>query len=247
MITGILFDKDGTLFDFEASWTGWASGVLLDLADGDPEKAIHLGQWIGFDFAAGRFEPDSVAIAGTLDETTSALLQGLPHMTHDALITVLRTSGATAQMVEAVPLAPYLADLRTRGVRLGVATNDSEVLARSHLAAFDVDTSFDYIAGADSGFGAKPGPGMCLGFSDQFDLAPETVLMVGDSRHDLMAAQAAGMIGVGVLTGMAGADDLSDLAQVVLPDIGHVPGWLDATYGPDTPGHRQNTTRSVAI
>ena len=50
--------------------------------------------------------------------------------------------------------------------------------------------------------------------------------MVGDSRHDLIAGRAAGMRTIGVLTGMARAEDLADLADVVLPDIGHIPVWL---------------------
>ena len=41
------------------------------------------------------------------------------------------------------------------------------------------------------------------------------------------AGRAAGMICVGVLTGMAGPDTLAPLADVVLPDIGHLPAWLD--------------------
>lgn len=52
--------------------------------------------------------------------------------------------------------------------------------------------------------------------------------MVGDSRHDLAAGQAAGMRTVGVLTGLASARDLADGATVVLPDIGHLPAWVDA-------------------
>jgi phosphoglycolate phosphatase len=51
--------------------------------------------------------------------------------------------------------------------------------------------------------------------------------MVGDSRHDLQAGRAAGMRTVAVLTGIATSPDLRDLADVILPDIGHLPGWLD--------------------
>ena len=50
--------------------------------------------------------------------------------------------------------------------------------------------------------------------------------MVGDSRHDLIAGRAAGMQTVGVLTGMAELADLAPFADVVLPDIGHLPLWL---------------------
>jgi phosphoglycolate phosphatase len=66
-----------------------------------------------------------------------------------------------------------------------------------------------------------------LAFSEKAGIAPDAVVMVGDSRHDLSAARAAGMVPVGVLTGAAGAADLADLAEVVLPDIGHLADWLD--------------------
>ena len=52
--------------------------------------------------------------------------------------------------------------------------------------------------------------------------------MVGDSRHDLEAGRAAGMRPVAVLTGIARAADLAPHAEVVLPDIGALPAWLDA-------------------
>ena len=50
--------------------------------------------------------------------------------------------------------------------------------------------------------------------------------MVGDSRHDLIAGRAAGMATLGVLTGVAGAEDLAPLADLVRPDIGHLPQIL---------------------
>jgi phosphoglycolate phosphatase len=116
-------------------------------------------------------------------------------------------------------------------LRLGVATNDSEAPARLHLAAHGITECFDFIAGYDSGHGAKPGPGMCLAFAAACGLDPWRVAMVGDSRHDLQAGRAAGMRTVAVLTGIAGAGDLAPLADMVLPDIGALPGWLDGLSG----------------
>jgi hypothetical protein len=34
-IEAILFDKDGTLFDFEASWADWMAETIVRLARGD--------------------------------------------------------------------------------------------------------------------------------------------------------------------------------------------------------------------
>jgi phosphoglycolate phosphatase len=129
-------------------------------------------------------------------------------------------------MSEAVPLRPLLSALRGRGLRLGVATNDSEAPARQHLANHGITDCFDFISGYDSGHGAKPGPGMCLAFASQLGLDPARVAMVGDSRHDLEAGRAAGMRVVAVLTGVARREDLEPHADVVLPDIGAIPDWL---------------------
>ena len=58
-------------------------------------------------------------------------------------------------------------------------------------------------------------------------LKPERVVMVGDSTHDLLAGRAAGMQTLGVLTGIAERPELAPLADAVLPDIGHIPAWLE--------------------
>jgi phosphoglycolate phosphatase len=124
-----------------------------------------------------------------------------------------------------------LTGLRDRGLRLGVATNDSEAPARQHLAAHGITDCFDFIVGYDSGHGPKPGPGMCLAFAAACGIAPGRIAMVGDSRHDLQAGRAAGMRTVAVLTGIAEARDLAPLADAVLPDIGALPDWLDRISG----------------
>jgi phosphoglycolate phosphatase len=136
-------------------------------------------------------------------------------------------SGQAPQQ-QAVPLTPFLEGLRARGLVLGVATNDSEAPARAHLAAAGVTEMFDFIAGYDSGHGAKPAAGQLLAFADAVDLPPAQIVMVGDSTHDLRAGRAAGMRTIGVLTGMARAQALAPLADVVLRDIGEIPAWLDA-------------------
>jgi phosphoglycolate phosphatase len=225
MIDGIVFDKDGTLFDFRRSWGGWAGRVLAQLAT-DADHAQELAQAIGFNAETGDFAPDSPVIAATAVEIAAALLPHLSDMTQSALAARLNAMAETAVMAEAVPLRPVLMQLREMGLRLGVATNDTEAPARAHLAAHGVDGLFDFIAGYDSGHGPKPGPGMLLAFARQTGLDPSRVVMVGDSRHDLEAGTAAGMHRVAVLTGIAQIDELSPHADAVLPDIGHLADWI---------------------
>ena len=116
--------------------------------------------------------------------------------------------------------------LRAQGLRLGVMTNDTEYGARAHLTAAGVLERFDFVAGFDSGHGAKPAAEPLLAFARAVKVDPARVVMVGDSTHDLIAGRRAGMACIGVLTGTALAGDLAPHADAVLPDIGHLPGWL---------------------
>ena len=78
MIDGVIFDKDGTLFDFRASWGAWAARLLGMLAAESGLSEAQLGEAIGFDPAARRFAPDSVVIAGTPGEIARDLAKVLP-------------------------------------------------------------------------------------------------------------------------------------------------------------------------
>lgn len=227
MIDGVIFDKDGTLFDFRRSWGAWAARVLAALARDDNHARI-LAQAIGYNLDSGDFSPDSPVIAGTPQEIAAELLPHLTWLSHQALTNRLNALAVNAPMIEAVPLAPLLTDLRARGLRIGLATNDSEGPARSHLASHGIAALFDFIAGCDSGHGGKPAPGMLLAFARQMHLAPARIIMVGDSRHDLTAGRAAGMRTVAVLTGIAKAPDLAPYADVVLPDIGTLGHWIES-------------------
>ncbi|TCP60831.1 phosphoglycolate phosphatase [Rhodovulum bhavnagarense] len=224
----ILFDKDGTLFDFHATWGIWASEFLAELAEGDLARRDALGAAIGFDPGAARFDRASPVIAGTPGEIAALMLPHLPGMTPERLLTRMNASAAQAPLCPAVPLRPLMQDLAGRGLALGVATNDAEAPARAHLSAAGILEHFDFVAGCDSGHGAKPGLGQLLAFAGAIGRPPGEIAMVGDSRHDLAAGRAAGMTTIAVLTGPARSGDLSDLADVILADIGHLPSYLDS-------------------
>lgn len=226
MIQGLLFDKDGTLFDFQQSWGGWAYDVITTLAANDAARFARLTDALGYDTQNRVFFPHSLVIAGTARDQAEAVAPHLPGRDLDALEIWLAEAARSAAMVPAVPLRPLLAAFQQAGFVLGVATNDAEAAARRQLELAEITDLFHYIAGYDSGFGAKPHPGMCLGFAQSRGLDPAQCVMVGDSLHDLEAGRAAGMRVVAVLTGVATQADLAPHADVVLPDIGHLPAWL---------------------
>ncbi len=226
-IEALLFDKDGTLFDFAATWNGWAAAILDRLSGGNAQRLQMMAAEISYDLDRKAFNPDSLVIAGSNDEVAAVLAPFVDDMDAAALADYLAESAAAAELAPAVPLADFLDGLRTRGLVLGVMTNDAEVSAVSQLRRAGVLDRFAFVAGCDSGHGAKPDPAPLLAFCAATGVAPERTAMVGDSLHDLAAGAAAGMQRIGVLTGMALQAELAPHADVVLPDIGHIPAWLD--------------------
>ncbi|MHA3977633.1 HAD family hydrolase [Halovulum sp. GXIMD14794] len=226
-IEAILFDKDGTLFDFGQTWGPWTAGFIRSLAR-DPDHADTLAEAMRFDMQAERHLADSPFVAGTIEDWLPVLLPHADGHGPDSLKAHIDSQTSEAPQVPATPLVPLLGHLRAEGYRLGVATNDGEAPVTRHLAQHEVSHYFEFVAGYDSGHGPKPEPGMLLAFCAHVGVAPEAALMVGDSLHDLTAARAAGMPAVGVLTGTAPAEVLAPHALAVLTSIAELPEWLSA-------------------
>lgn len=238
-VAGIVFDKDGTLFDFQRTFAPACAGVVRQLAQGDETLAAALGQAVRFDLAAELFARDSIVIAGTAVDLAAAWapLLGL-HADGglagriDALFR--EQTAATAMLFEGV--AETLEALSLAGFKLGLATNDAEANGRAHARAAGIDRYLDFYAGYDSGYGAKPGPGMVSAFADYCQAPPDRVAMVGDSLHDLHAARSAGAIAIGVTTGLADAQKLmphADHVIAALSDTLRLP-FIAVDRGPST-------------
>ena len=67
---------------------------------------------------------------------------------------------------------------------------------------------------------AKPEPDLLLAAAEQTGMEPSTTWYVGDSRWDMMAANAAGMVPVGVATGATDEPTLrASGARLTFPDL----------------------------
>ena len=117
--------------------------------------------------------------------------------------------------------------LAGRGYRLGVVSNDAEITVRAHARKLGIDRILQFVAGYDSGFGAKPDPGPILAFANAAGVSPSQVAVVGDTALDVAAARAAGAIAIGVLTGPAPAATLVPDADAILASAEELLTWLD--------------------
>ena len=92
---------------------------------------------------------------------------------------------------------PLLSDLRERGHFLAVATGKSRRGLDDALHSVQLKGVFDGSRTADQTAG-KPHPLMLQELMAEFDVAPERLLMIGDTTHDLQMAVNAGCASVGV-------------------------------------------------
>ena len=227
-IRGVIFDKDGTLFDFQSTWGIWTAQILVRIAGSDGALLGQLARALGYDTEARRVQPGSVIVAGTPMEIAAVIHGYMPAMSQTQIFDWLNKEAETAPQVLVTDLHRLTAELRRINLGLCVMTNDAENPARAHLASVEALDLFDFVIGSDSGFGAKPDAAPLLALADKMDIPAAACVMVGDSAHDLRAGRAAGMRAVAVLTGLAETAELAPLADAVLPDVSHLPSWISA-------------------
>jgi phosphoglycolate phosphatase len=227
-IRGILFDKDGTIVDYWRTWLPVNRAAALHAARGDATLAAELLRLGGHDPETDRITPGAPLAAGDLMDIARAFAAH-PHVAAASELVAglervfVRGAAAHSVLIDGARMA--IKELHRCGFRLGIATNDSAAGIEASLAQHDILTCFDFAAGCDSGYGAKPDPRMALAFCEAMDLARGEVAVVGDAVHDLAMGRAAGIgLTVGVLSGTSGRDDLAALADIVLADIAELPG-----------------------
>ena len=226
-IRGILFDKDGTLIDYERTWVPINRHVAAYAARGDAKVAEELLRRFGQDPVTDAVTPGSVLAAGSVDDIASAFAGYLgPRAPPDLAAGIDRvySAGGALHAVLIHGVRETLGELKRRGFLLGVATNDSKGGLEASLHRSNILGEFHFTAGCDSGFGGKPGPGMARAFCQGVDIAPEDAAMVGDAVHDLAMGRAAGFaLNIGVLSGTSGREDLEGFADLILDSINDMP------------------------
>lgn len=221
-IAAVLFDKDGTLLGYDASWGPVNRELAAIAAKGDPVLADQLLAACGMDPVTGHVVPDSLLAAGNTAEIAAGLVaagSACDVVELTARLDRLFTEAAD-KSVPVTDLKAFFARLKARGYKLGIASSDNEKSIRQTAIRFGFESDVDFVAGYDSGYGTKPQPGMVLGFCDAIGLAPARVAVVGDNNHDLHMARNAGAgLRIAVLTGTGSRESLGADAHYCFDDI----------------------------
>lgn len=113
--------------------------------------------------------------------------------------------------------------------RLACITNKSSVFTDPLLVALGIDRYFDLTVSGDTLPALKPDPRPLTYAAERFCLAPQACCMVGDSRNDVLAAQAAGFRAVALSYGYRQGEDLMALKpEVQLDSLPALLPWLKA-------------------
>lgn len=231
-IKGILFDKDGTLIDLDATWVPVYKAFLGREKAQGLEHTVELMQKAGYDPVSERFLPNSLLASGTTEELFQLWW---PELDDDAInhkVAMLDAEFAEialANIRPVVPLAPFLQQLRQMDLKVGVATNDTYKSAMIQLGHLGVVSHFDHVMGADTVERPKPSGDMIRRFADLMGLDVNEIAMVGDTLHDMAEARAGGAgLAIGVLSGSAERQHLEAMADHVIEDISGIPSVIGA-------------------
>ena len=161
-IKAILFDKDGTLIDFEATWGPVNQQIGLMAAKGDVGLAKAILDRCGVDAITGKTRPESPLAIAAADEIAEALIEAGSRLSKPDLQNGLHQLFLQAAQ-KAVPLTDlpelFMA-LQSQGFILGVASSDSAEAVAATIETLGIKTLVDFHCGYNSGFGPKPEPGM---------------------------------------------------------------------------------------
>jgi len=192
---GFVFDLDGTLIDsvyqHVLAWQEALDQAGIELSAWRIHRRVGMSG--GLFVSALRRE-----IGRPFDAKEAARMQ----QTHAEAY--LRRAGE----VRALPGAKeLLATLTQAGVPWAIATSGRRRSAGQALKILELDPETPVIT-RDDVERAKPDPDLFIAAADRLGIEIQHSMVVGDSVWDLLAARRAGALGVGVLSGGYGEDEL---------------------------------------
>ncbi|MGB4405981.1 MAG: HAD family hydrolase [Sphaerochaeta sp.] len=238
-LKGIVFDKDGTLFDYAQVWAEVLSeAVTTAFAEMGKNKGKH------------KIAQQAMLRLMGIDDEGNTLAKGLL-FTHKRRvifkryllyciryrIPVVKTFRIYHQNIKNSEMLvserlreldfsmqqQLFAKLKETGYHIGIITSDTESSTKVFLSLMGLDHMVDFLSTRDSKYHKKPHPQAFEAFCSRFALASSEVAMVGDTETDMkMAKKAKAGYTIAVLSGSNDRKILGRLADVLYKDVSYL-------------------------
>lgn len=197
LVSGLIFDLDGTLLDSLRDIADAMNAVLE--RNGFPVHSLesynhHVGD--GMDTLARRVLP---AEAAEDLELRGRIVREMKRLYSDTWYHYSAPYEGVREMLGVLAASP---------VKLGVLSNKPEEFTTVIVEHFFPQIPWAAVRGARPGTPIKPAPDAALEMAGGWGLSPGAVVFVGDTSTDILTAVHAGMRSVGVTWGFRGREEL---------------------------------------
>lgn len=228
----IIFDKDGTLLDFDAFWVQVSVCAIEEVLARFNCENVEIDEILA-----------SLGVHNGITDIEGVLCKGTYAQMGELIYDIMRRHGCEAsggEVAEAVqeafsnnadngeilPTCPNLAEvllsLKKRNKKLAVVTTDNEQITRKCLKKLGVEELFDRIYTDDGRTPTKPDPYCAFDFCESMGVAAECTVMVGDTMTDVTFAKNAGISVIAVAKTEGNGAVLSPFANYVVSEISDI-------------------------
>jgi phosphoglycolate phosphatase len=230
-----VFDKDGTLIDFERAWgqriRNWVTS-LVDMARGDGTLTNTLFQTIGYDPLNQEFAIDGpilVASGNTMRIVAATVLYqeiGLPwhkaeKIANDSLREIFSPPLTDTEIQPLGDVKGAIGSMRDAGIAIAVATADNRAITEHCLNLLGIRQDVSLLMCGDDPLPQKPDRAVLAYIAAELNTVPANILMVGDTINDMLTGRNGNAAGcIGITAGSSnGAEILAPFADTLLTTI----------------------------
>ncbi|MDU1022585.1 MAG: HAD-IA family hydrolase [Peptoniphilus harei] len=218
MIKAILFDKDGTLLKFSDIWID-SIVKFLNEKNLSEDKKKKLLKKIGVK-ENNEVEENSILSSETVKDLAlifSEFFDGeideIYREIDDFLLEFLKEN--KEEIVETCDLKNLFIDLKSRGIIIGLFTSDNFRNAKFSMEHLKLNNFIDFYAAADL-YEKKPNTESLEIFKEKYSLRDEEIIIVGDSKVDMIFGK--DTIKLGVLCGTGSREMLLKYTENIAED-----------------------------
>ena len=198
MYKACIFDLDGTLTDTLESLTYSVNATLREMGLGQITHE-QCRSFVGN--GARRLLELSIQAAG--DEDAKRIEEAV-----EIYGRIFKTY-CTYRVAPYDGIVEMLDSLKEQGIKMAVLSNKPHQQTQDVVASFFQDHLFSSVRGQQEGVPRKPDPAAVFLILDEFQVAPDECLYIGDSEVDMNTGNAAGVDTIGVTWGFRSKDVLT--------------------------------------